>query len=197
MAVYTVANVKGGSKKTATAINLIPHLNLDYVVDLDKYQALKSLLELAGSPIEVRIPKTTQDIINWTDEGKNILIDCGGFDSDFTRVAISQSDVVITPSNDDPTEQFGLRHFNMTMAEVSKMVNEKLVAKVVISGVHHARSDFSTMHDFVDTLDHLELAPVIIPHSTKIPAAQYQGSAVMSGSIAAKFRALAKYIKID
>ncbi|PNI01189.1 hypothetical protein C1N32_20720 [Vibrio diazotrophicus] len=197
MAVYTVANVKGGSKKTATAINLIPHLNLDYVVDLDKYQALKSLLDLAGSPIEVRIPKTTQDIINWTDEGKNILIDCGGFDSDFTRVAISQSDVVITPSNDDPTEQFGLRHFNMTMAEVSKMVNEKLVAKVVISGVHHARSDFSTMHDFVDTLDHLELAPVIIPHSTKIPTAQYKGAAVMSGSIAAKFRALAKYIKID
>ena len=197
MAVYTVANVKGGSKKTATAINLIPHLNLDYVVDLDKYQALKSLLDLAGSPIEVRIPKTTQDIINWADEGKNILIDCGGFDSDFTRVAISQSDVVITPSNDDPTEQFGLRHFNMTMSEVSKMVNEKLIAKVVISGVHHARSDFSTMRDFVDSLDHLELAPVIIPHSSKVPAAQFEGKAVMSGTIAAKFSALAKYIKID
>lgn len=197
MAVYTVANVKGGSKKTATAINLIPHLDLDYVVDLDKYQALKNVLALSGSPIEVRIPKTTQDIINWADEGKNILIDCGGFDSDFTRIAISQSDVVITPSNDDPTEQFGLRHFNTTMSEVSKMVNEKLIAKVVISGVHHARSDFSTMRDFVATLDHLELAPVIIPHSSKIPAAQFEGKAVSSGTIAAKFSALAKYIKID
>lgn len=197
MTVYTVANVKGGSKKTATAINLIPHLNLDFVVDLDKYHALKNVLALSENSIEVRVPQSTQDILAWADEGKNILIDCGGFDSDFTRVAISQSDVVITPSNDDPTEQFGLRHFNDTMAAVSKMVNEKLIAKVVISGVHHARRDFTVMHDFVAGLEHLELAPIIIPHSTKIPDAQIEGKAVMSGTIAAKFSALAKHIKID
>lgn len=197
MAVYTVANTKGGSKKTATAINLIPHLDLDYVVDLDKYHALKNILALSDNPIEVRVPSSTQEIMDWADEGKNILIDCGGFDSDFTRMAISQSDVVITPSNDDPSEQFGLRHFNQAMAEVSKMVNEKLTAKVVISGVHHARSDFSMMKEFVAGLDHLELLPVVIPHSTKIPAAQFSGKAVMSGTIAAKFSTLAKHIKID
>lgn len=197
MAVYTVANVKGGSKKTATAINLIPHLDLDFVVDLDKYHALKHILALSDSSIEVRVPKSSQDILDWADEGKNILIDCGGFDSDYTRIAISQSDVVITPSNDDPTEQLGLSHFNQTMAEVSQMVNEKLIAKVVISGVHHARNNFSTMSEFVDTLEHLELAPVVIPHSTKIPEAQYSGKAVTSGTIAAKFCALAKHIKID
>lgn len=197
MAVYSVANNKGGSKKTATAINLIPHLNLDYVVDLDKYHALKNILALADNPIEVRVPTSTQDIMKWADEGKNILIDCGGFDSDFTRTAISQSDVVITPSNDDPSEQFGLRHFNQSMSEISKMVNEKLIAKVVISGVHHARSDFSMMKEFVAGLDHLELLPVVIPHSSKVPAAQFAGKAVSSGTIAAKFCALAKHIKID
>ncbi|CAH6984387.1 conserved hypothetical protein [Vibrio chagasii] len=195
MTVYCVANTKGGSKKTATAINLIPHLDLDYVVDLDKYHALKNILALSDSSIEVRVPTSVKEIMDWADEGKNILFDCGGFDSDFTRTALSQSDVIITPSNDDPTEQFGLRHFNQAMEEVSKMVNEKLVAKVLLSGVHHARSDFSMMKEFVDALDHLELLPVVIPHSSKIPAAQFSGKAVASGAIAAKFSALAKHIK--
>lgn len=197
MAVYCVANVKGGSKKTATAINLIPFLNLDYVVDLDKYEGLKSVLSLSDDPIEVRIPKSAQDIMDWADEGKNILFDCGGFDSDFTRLAISQSDVVITPSNDDPTEQFGLRHFNKAMAAASKMVNEKLIAKVLISGVHHARRDFSTMQELVNQFEYLELLPMVIPHSTLIPTAQVKGRAVSSGPIAAKFSLLAKHIKID
>ncbi|NGZ17994.1 ParA family protein [Vibrio aestuarianus] len=197
MPVYCVANVKGGSKKTATAINLIPHLDLDYVVDLDKYHALKNILALSDNPIEVRIPSSIQDIMDWADEGKSILFDCGGFDSDFTRAAMSQSDVIVTPSNDDPSEQFGLRHFNSAMAEVSKMVNEKLTAKVLISGVHHARSDFSMMTEFVGGLDHLELLPVVIPFSTKIPTAQFSGKAVTSGPIAAKFSLLAKHIKID
>lgn len=197
MTVYCVANTKGGSKKTATAINLIPHLDLDFVVDLDKYHALKNILALSDNPIEVRVPSSTQEIMEWADEGKNILFDCGGFDSDFTRTAMSQSDVIITPSNDDPSEQFGLRHFNQAMAEVSQMVNEKLVAKVVISGVHHARSDFSMMKEFVSGLDYLELLPVVIPFSTKIPTAQFSGKAVSSGTIAAKFSTLAKHIKID
>lgn len=197
MTVYCVANTKGGSKKTATAINLIPHLDLDFVVDLDKYHALKNILALSDNPIEVRVPSSTQEIMEWADEGKNILFDCGGFDSDFTRTAMSQSDVIITPSNDDPSEQFGLRHFNQAMAEVSQMVNEKLVAKVVISGVHHARSDFSMMKEFVSGLDYLELLPVVIPFSTKIPTAQFSGKAVASGTIAAKFSTLAKHIKID
>ena len=197
MTVYCVANTKGGSKKTATAINLIPHLDLDFVVDLDKYHALKNILALSDNPIEVRVPSSTQEIMEWADEGKNILFDCGGFDSDFTRTAMSQSDVIITPSNDDPSEQFGLRHFNQAMAEVSQMVNEKLVAKVVISGVHHARSDFSMMKEFVSGLDYLELLPVVIPFSTKIPTAQFSGKAVSSGTVAAKFSTLAKHIKID
>ncbi|NOH26214.1 ParA family protein [Vibrio coralliilyticus] len=197
MAIYVVANNKGGSKKTATAINLIPHLALDFVADLDKYHALKKILEHGENPIEVRIPKTRQEILDWADEDKNILIDCGGFDSDFTQAAISQADVVITPSNDDPTEQLGLSDFNQTMANVSKMVGEKLVAKVVISGVHHSRSDFSMMKEFIGGLSHLELLPVVIPHSSKIPAAQFEGKPVMSGTIAAKFHLLAKSIKVD
>lgn len=196
MTIYTTANNKGGSKKTTTALNLIPHLELDYVVDLDRYQALKSILEHSSNPIEVRIPTCEQDIYDWAAEGKNVLFDCGGFDSDFNRAAISQSDVIITPSTDDPTEQIGLTNFNETMREVSKMVGEKLIAKVLISGVHHARTDFTVMSELVDSLDHLELLPIVIPFSTKIPAAQFQGSHVKTGAIAAKFNLLAKHIKM-
>ena len=196
MAIYTTANNKGGSDKTTFALNLIPHLDLDFVVDLDRYQALKNVLSLSDNPIEVRVPTCEQDIYDWAEEGKNVLFDCGGFDSDFNRAALSQSDVIITPSNDDPTAQLGLSHFNETMREVSKMVGEKLTANVVISRVHHARTDFSVMSELVDSLDHLELLPFVIPFSTKIPAAQFEGSHVKTGAIAAKFSLLAKYIKV-
>lgn len=196
MTVYSVANNKGGSRKTATALNLLHHLPIDIVVDLDKYHALRNLIEMSGSGIEVRTPTSIEEIHEIAHSGKNVLFDCGGFDSDFNRAALSQSDVIITPCNDDPTEQLGLNHFNDTMREVSEMVNEKLTAKVLISGVHHARNDFSSMSELVNDLSHCELLPFVIPHSSKVPTAQFSGNAVTSGTIAAKFRALAKHIQI-
>ena len=194
--VITVANSKGGTGKSSIAINLLQHIQFDLVIDADTtHFAISSLLKLSNTnTVEVKIPICEQDILEWCSEGKKVLIDCGGFDSVFAQIAISQSDVVITPTNDDPTEQFGLSQFNKVMSKVSKIVDEKMIAKVLITKVHPSRRDFSLMEAYVSGLEHLELLPVVIPFSALIPKAQFSGEGVKNGSIAAKFSMLAKHI---
>jgi chromosome partitioning protein len=191
--IYCIANSKGGTGKTAFSVNLLHHLDVDFVVDVDTtHRGISSILSLSENSIPVYVPTTKEDIIKWADSGANILFDCGGFDSDFTQYAISQADVIITPSNDDPTEQFGLANFNEVMRSVSDLVGEKLIAKVVINKVHPSRRDFSLMTEFVGRFDHLELLPIVIPMSASIPKSQFKGEAVKSGNVAAKFSKLAK-----
>lgn len=194
MSIICVANSKGGTGKTSLSLNLIHHLNPDLIIDADVHKGISSLLSLGDNEIEVRHAKTKQDIINWTKSDKLILIDCGGFDSDITRYAISQADKIITPTTDDPTDQFGLVEFDKTMKAVSQMVDEKLTALVVLNRVHHSRSEFNDLDKLIDSMEHLSRSPVIIPQSALIPKAAFNGKAVLSGTVASKFLILSKAI---
>lgn len=196
--IYCVANSKGGTGKTAFTVNLIQHLEIDFIIDVDvTHRGITSVLSLSKNRFDIRSPEDEKDILKWVEEGeyKNIIIDCGGFYSTLTQYAISQSDVVITPSNDDPTEQFGLANFNKAMISASNLVGENLKSIVVINKVYHSRRYFSVMESFIKTQSNLVLSNIIIPYSASIPNCQFSGDAVKSGSIAAKFYKLAKTLK--
>ena len=193
--IICMANSKGGTGKTSVAINLLAHLDIDYIIDIDPtHRGISSLMSLSNSQIAIHTPKSKDEILRLTNTDKNVLIDCGGFDSDFILYAISQSDVVLSPSSDDPTEQFGLANFNEVMKKASNLVDEKIIAKVILNRVHPSRRDFSIMKEFVSSLSHLELLPIHIPASSQIPKSQFKGEAVKSGTIAVKFNAIAKLI---
>ncbi len=196
--IYCIANSKGGTGKTAFSVNLLHHLDIDFVIDVDvTHLGLSSVLSLGESTLEIRHAKTKEDILKWAEEAeeKNILIDCGGFDSTLTQYAISQADVIVTPSNDDPTEQFGLANFNEAMIAASELVGVKLKSIVVLNKVHPSRRDFSVMESFIKQQSNLILSSIVIPFSAAIPKAQFDGQAVQNGSVAAKFSLLAKQLK--
>lgn len=191
MSIICIANSKGGTGKTSISLNLIHHISPDFVIDADVHRGITNLLAISGADIEVRHPLSTDDILKWTDTDKTVLIDCGGFDSKIVRYAISQADEIITPTTDDPTDQYALINFNKSMEEISKMIDEQLVATVVLNRIHHSRTDFSGIDKLISELSHLKRSDIVIPQSALIPKAAFKGSAVKSGGIAERFKMLA------
>lgn len=195
MSVICIANSKGGTGKTSVSLNLIHHLQPDLIIDADIHKGISNILSLGDNNIEIRHATSKQQIIEWTKTDKVVLIDCGGFDSDITRYAISQSDYTVTPTTDDPTDQFALVEFNKVMKAVSQMVNEPLTAYIVLNRVHHSRTDFKGLDKLLTDLEHLDRLPINIPQSALIPKSAFKGEAVKNGSIAIKFEKLKKHIK--
>ena len=195
MSIFVVANSKGGTGKSSVSLNLIHHLQPAFIIDSDIHKGISNLLSLGNNKIEVRHATNKQEIIEWTKTDKTVLIDCGGFDSDITRYSISQADCIITPTTDDPTDQFALLEFNKVMKAVSQMVGEKLTANILLNRVHHSRSDFKELDKLILGLEHLERLPFIIPQSALIPKAAFKGEAVKIGNIASKFDLLKKHLK--
>lgn len=194
MAVICVSNQKGGTGKTSVTLNLIHHLNPKQIIDLDVHGGLSKLNQLRGQPLEIKVTKKKSELLDWLDTKDLTIVDCGGFDSELIRYALSQSDYILTPSTDDPTDQFALVDFNNVIKEVSNMVGEKLCAYVLHNKVHHSRNDFSDMDNHIDQLDHLKLCPVRINASASIPSAAFSGESVKSGTVAAQFSFLSKHI---
>lgn len=176
MSILCVANQKGGTGKSSVTLNMIERHKPELIIDADIHKGISNLLSLGSNQIEVRHPKNKEDVLTWCKEDKRILIDCGGFDSDITRYCISQADVILTPSTDDPTDQFALVEFDKTMRAVSKMVGEELTANVVLNRVHHSRKSFAEIGDLIEGLDYLNLLNTKIPTSSLIPKAAFKGS---------------------
>lgn len=198
MAIICIANNKGGTGKTSITLNLIHHLKPDLIIDADIHKGISNILGLGSNAIEIKHATNKQQILDWTkDNSKLIVIDCGGFDSDITRYALTQSDYTITPTSDDPTDQFALIEFNKVMKAVSKMTGEALQANILLNRIHHSRKDFKEFNDLLKGLDHLELIPHFIPQSALIPKSAFKGEAVYKGSLFIKFKEVSKNILIN
>lgn len=193
--IVVISNPKGGTGKSSVALNLISRMKFDQIIDADVHRGITNLVGLAEESREVLFSTNKNDLIKWCDNDKMTLIDCGGFDSPLTQMAIALSDVVITPSNDDPTEQFGLMKFNQVLETISKDVGDKIVASVLITKVHHSRKKFPIIESICEKCDHLELLPIVIPFSAKIPDAAFAGSGVKHCSAARRFDDLCELIK--
>lgn len=195
MPIIVIASSKGGTGKSSMTLQLIHHLKPDLVVDADIHKGIINLLSLGDNAVCVKHAQSVKELASLCkDESLFILIDCGGFDSDVSRYAISQSDFILTPTNDDPTEQFALIEFNKVIKQVSKTVNEKLTAHIILNRVYHSRKDFVSIDNLLEQQSNLERVPFVIPHSSTVSKHAFTGSAIPSGAIAGKFNLLAKYI---
>lgn len=157
-----VAHSKGGTGKTTTATQLADAMNIRRIADIDIHKGLSVINTLRPDDrkweiIDVSNKEDLAKAIEQSNEKGPLLIDCGGFDSEMTRVAIALADLILTPANDDITEQLGLASFNRTLADISNITGEKIIAHVLMTRVHPARKNFKAIRSAINQLEHLTM----------------------------------------
>ncbi len=199
MAILTIAGTKGGTGKSTTAINLIHHLKPTKIVELDVHKGISRINQVRKKQLNIIIPKTSTDLISVLESDNDnelIIIDCGGYDNDMTRLAIANADVVLAPTSDDPTEQYGLELLNDVLQQLSDKTNTQQVAHILINKVHHSRRNFDSFIELAELLPCLELLPVSlrVKRSQEIVDAMFSGEAVKKGAISDSYKSIAKHI---
>ena len=115
----TVSHQKGGVGKSTIAWNLAVHFSKivpTTIIDLDIQQSLTQTNGIRKSmglePLTVKQIKTSDELAQHIQDDtvkKITIIDSGGFDSAYNRIAISGSDMLITPVSDKPFDLMGLQ----------------------------------------------------------------------------------------
>lgn len=150
--IVVFSHPKGGVGKTTLLFNFCiseQNKGKDFIViDLDGQHSVSALNELrilSGlEPLNILTFSKENDLINYlnNNQDKYIIIDTGGFDSAYNRIAVAYSDLVITPISDSPLEQIrAMRDFTKILNEIENEINSKINTYIILNNIHHSNSD--------------------------------------------------------
>lgn len=163
MSVFAISHHKGGAGKTTSAVHIIGELSPDVAIDLDIHEGISVINQLRPDDkkwnvIAINNKEKLISVLRTLDEqGKTVVIDCGGFDADINRVAVALADVVIVPANDTVTEQIGLAKFDNVLSEISQQMNINLNAKIMLCKTEPNQKHFPDMEDTLQRVKHMSL----------------------------------------
>lgn len=199
MAVVTFANGKGGVGKSANVFNVHEPLGASLVIDGDVHRGISDLNSFRSPPLKCFVAPNNVDemlaLIEQDNHDSIIIIDCGGYDDDMSRVAIANADMLIVPSNDNVQEEVALLKMSRSLAQISASVGREIVGHVLLNRVHPSRTKFAPFDSMLDRIDNLVRLPVTIPMSKEFDEAMRDGMAVKSGTLPVKYFHLARHIK--
>lgn len=168
----TVSHQKGGVGKSTIAWNLAVHFSKivpTTIIDLDIQQSLTQTNEIRKSmglePLSVKQIKTSDELAKHiqNDTDKQItIIDSGGFDSAYNRIAISGSDMLITPVSDKPFDLMGLQKYEEILKSLSEIQGETIKTNIIFNNLNPAMKNFGDLIEFICMSEHFELMTSVL-----------------------------------
>jgi chromosome partitioning protein len=165
--IITVAHTKGGVGKSTLAWNIAHALLRDdkkvTIIDLDFQQTLFFINSLNDNPIlEVLQPQSASELLELIENHHGYLIvDCGGFDSDTNRLAISRANKILVPINDSVTEIIGFKTFEAILGEI-----DATSINMVLNNIHPLQKDFTAVEAAIKNNNNKLLKTIIRQRKT-------------------------------
>ncbi|WP_181881831.1 ParA family protein [Helicobacter sp. MIT 14-3879] len=132
--IITFSHPKGGVGKSTLCLNYLVYLqkqSKDFIVlDLDGQSSISNINKIRATnnlkTFNITSFKDTNSFVNFiqTHSDSNIIIDSGGFDSAYNRIAVSMSDIVLTPLSDSPLEIMRLVSFDEILNDIEKTLRQ-------------------------------------------------------------------------
>lgn len=180
----TLCSDKGGSGKTTTATNLYFALGAEHLLNLDPkgtYEFTNYLRKVNGrEKINFTNIHSKNELKSFLLKHKNerIIIDCGGYESELTKSAISISKVIVTTISDSLKEVLTLKSVNKTLQDISEATGNIKKAHVLINRVEPNQKHFPAFEKLSESCPHLERLNSVIHYKAVFKKAERQGLTV-------------------
>jgi len=194
--ILTLSHQKGGVGKSTVAWNLAVYFSgiMDTrIVDLDTQRSLTVTNALRKEhdlpPIKMIHFNTAEELAEYAAADSDdvlTIIDSGGFDSAFNRVAIIASDLLITPVSDKPFDLMGLQKYEEILKSLSVIQGETIKTHVLFNNINPAMKRFGELVDFICTSEHFELMVSILRQRVDIAHSVGEGKSIKEYRIFSK-----------
>lgn len=165
--IITLSHQKGGVGKSTVAWNLAVNFAkiIDTrIIDLDTQRSLTVTNALRQqhkmNPIQMLHFNTAEELAHYAQNDLDntlTIIDSGGFDSAYNRVAIMASDLLITPVSDKPFDLMGLQKYEEILKSLSEIQGETIKTNILFNNINPAMKRFGDLIEFVCASDHFDL----------------------------------------
>lgn len=170
--ILTLSHQKGGVGKSTIAWNLavlFSKIIETRIIDLDTQRSLTVTNALRQenelSPIKMLHFNSAGELAEYAAADSDdvlTIIDSGGFDSAYNRVAMIASDLLITPVSDKPFDLMGLQKYEEILKSLSEIQGETIKTHILFNNINPAMKRFGDLIDFVCSSEYFELLVPIL-----------------------------------
>lgn len=194
--ILTLSHQKGGVGKSTVAWNLAVYFSkiIDTrIIDLDTQRSLTVTNALRNEqglrPIKMLHFNTAEELAEYAqNDSEDVLtiIDSGGFDSAYNRVAIIASDLLVTPVSDKPFDLMGLQKYEEILKSLSDIQGETIKTHVLFNNINPAMKRFGDLVEFICLSDHFELLTSVLRQRVDIAHSVGEGKSIKEYRIFSK-----------
>lgn len=186
--ILTLSHQKGGVGKSTVAWNLAVNFSkiIDTrIIDLDTQRSLTVTNALRQEhnllPIQMLHFNTAEELAEYAQNDSDdilTIIDSGGFDSAYNRVAIIASDLLITPVSDKPFDLMGLQKYEEILKSLSEIQGETIKTHILFNNINPAMKRFGDLIEFICMSEHFELLTSILRQRVDIAHSVGEGKSI-------------------